>query len=212
MRLVDGRRIAPLVAQPRPAAEGFADMRRRRADRRSIRSPTSGSNQRVVPRRLASRAAARSIATWPSWPQACMTPGAAEACGAPVCSMIGSASISARSAIDLDEEPRTRVPTHRSSRARVWRRCPFGKRAGAEVAGAVLPKGQFRMAMQVGAATGEPARRGRRKAWCSSWEPVSCRADEDRASRGAFAVMVSGRCGGQTPGRRVRDDAGSQTV
>ena len=44
-------------------------------------------------------AAPSRIAVWASWPQACATPGTTEAYGAPVRSAIGSASISARSAI-----------------------------------------------------------------------------------------------------------------
>jgi hypothetical protein len=42
-------------------------------------------------------AAPSSIVVCPSWPQACILPGVVEACAAPVASMIGSASISARS-------------------------------------------------------------------------------------------------------------------
>ena len=44
-------------------------------------------------------AAAKSVAVWPSWPQACMTPARVEACGTAVtseASAIGSASMSAR--------------------------------------------------------------------------------------------------------------------
>ncbi len=38
------------------------------------------------------------IAVWPSWPQACITPGFFDAKGSPVSSVIGSASWSLRSA------------------------------------------------------------------------------------------------------------------
>ncbi len=41
-------------------------------------------------------AAASSMVVWPSWPQACILPGTVEAHSAPVSSMIGRASMSAR--------------------------------------------------------------------------------------------------------------------
>ena len=41
---------------------------------------------------------ASSMAVCPSWPQACIFPGCSDAKGRPVCSVMGSASISARNA------------------------------------------------------------------------------------------------------------------
>ena len=48
---------------------------------------------------------------WPSWPQACMTLGLVEACGTPLVSRIGSASISARRPTDRLDWPRLIVAT-----------------------------------------------------------------------------------------------------
>ncbi|MNH20634.1 hypothetical protein D3C79_804110 [compost metagenome] len=57
-------------------------------------------NRCKVPRQLRSRAsskaAARSMAVWPSWPQACILPGVLLAQGSVLCSWIGRASSSAR--------------------------------------------------------------------------------------------------------------------
>jgi len=53
-------------------------------------------------------AAPSSIEVWPSWPQACILPGMVEACGRPVASWIGSASMSARKPMvrpDEDDRP-----------------------------------------------------------------------------------------------------------
>ena len=50
-------------------------------------------------------AAASSIATWPSWPQACMRPGMRLACAKVLCSVIGSASMSARRPMARFEPP-----------------------------------------------------------------------------------------------------------
>ncbi|MCY1504385.1 hypothetical protein D9M68_385530 [compost metagenome] len=50
-------------------------------------------------------AAPRSIAVWPSWPQACILPDVSEAQGLPLVSVIGSASMSARRPI-VRPEPR----------------------------------------------------------------------------------------------------------
>ena len=60
-------------------------------------------------------AAPSSIATWPSWPHACMMPGLADACARPEISWIGSASMSARSPTT---GPRDRSPTIRRRRFR----------------------------------------------------------------------------------------------
>ena len=50
-------------------------------------------------RSTSSRAAPRSMATWVSWPQACMTPSISEANSRPVSSPRGRASMSARSSV-----------------------------------------------------------------------------------------------------------------
>src|SRR4051795_5083180 len=60
---------------------------------------------------LSTRAAPSSIAVWPSWPQACMTPGFSEANSTPLCSSIGSASMSARSATTGPGRPVSRCAT-----------------------------------------------------------------------------------------------------
>src|SRR5262245_35536986 len=56
------------------------------------------------------RAARAPIATWPSWPQACITPRTREAYGASLCSVIGSPSMSTRS------RTRGRGPPHVATR------------------------------------------------------------------------------------------------
>ena len=52
-----------------------------------------------------------SMAVWPSWPQACISPRLRERCGRSPCSSIRRASMSARSAIARPAEPRRSVPT-----------------------------------------------------------------------------------------------------
>ncbi|KAG0747725.1 hypothetical protein G6F24_015505 [Rhizopus arrhizus] len=56
-------------------------------------------------------AAANSMAVWPSWPQACMTPSLRLAWSRPVASWIGKASMSARSPRRLPPLPRRNCPT-----------------------------------------------------------------------------------------------------
>ena len=57
------------------------------------------------------RAAASSIAVWPSWPQACIRPGWALAQATPERSSIGSASLSARRPSRRGPVPRRSRPT-----------------------------------------------------------------------------------------------------
>ncbi len=68
------------------------------------------------------------MAVWPSWPQACITPGVPEAKGASRTSVSGSASVSARQATVLPgrsprSTPTTPVPaTARTSSPAAWSR------------------------------------------------------------------------------------------
>lgn len=57
------------------------------------------------------RAAPSNIDVCPSWPHACMVPLRVDAHGAPVASVMRSASMSARSAMARFDVPRVRVPT-----------------------------------------------------------------------------------------------------
>src|SRR5574337_534424 len=57
------------------------------------------------------RAAASSIAVWPSWPQACILPGWVLACAKWLCSVSGSASMSARSPTARLDVPFFTMPT-----------------------------------------------------------------------------------------------------
>ena len=56
-------------------------------------------------------AAASSMAVWPSWPQACILPGCWLACAKVLCSVIGSASMSARSPTARELLPFLTMPT-----------------------------------------------------------------------------------------------------
>ena len=60
------------------------------------------------------------MVVWPSWPQACILPAVVEACGTPLVSSIGSASMSARRPIAPLPLPARSTPTTPVLAIPVW--------------------------------------------------------------------------------------------
>ena len=139
-------------------------------------------------------AAASSIAVWPSWPQACILPACWLACAKRLCSVIGSASMSAR-------RPTARLRAavlHDAddaglAHAAVDRDAPVGERLGDQVGGALLFEAELGVGMDVAA----HARRcwRHRPGWIRSdawWLQLPQRGNQ--CTPGAVGASSSGEC------------------
>ena len=107
--------------------------------------------------RCSSAAAPSSDVVWPSWPQACITPGLVEAWARPVVSLIGSASMSARSpTLRLRLAARDRRDDAVAADTGDEGHAEFPQLCADEGGGLLLVQGEFRMRMQMSA----PGRQG----------------------------------------------------